>query len=246
MPLAPSRVLRVFGHAMHFDGVDDYVLIADNPSLRHRTFTVFVYAYMTAWTSFQQALFYKSGPAPGYMMYLEVNAPAHGYRVRHLLWDTSTGARYDHFVSHQAFTWFSTALVYDGVNAYSYLNASITNTGSVSIDMSKNTNPVRIGYPLWNPNPVLIFAVLYYSRALSGDEVLWNHSYPDNPVRNGLVLWLQASPENVKDVDGDGRLEWVDLSGYGNHGKIYGATLASLIKTPRRVLTPARVLTPMR
>jgi hypothetical protein len=88
--------------------------------------------------------------------------------------------------------------------------------------------------------------VLLYSRDLSDSEVQWNYQYPDNPVRNGLVLWLQADPQYVKDVDGDGVLEWVDLSGFNNHGKIYGAQLVQLIKAPARVLTSARVLSPAR
>jgi hypothetical protein len=56
------------------------------------------------------------------------------------------------------------------------------------------------------------------------------------------VLWLQADPSDVKDIDGDGILEWLDLSGYNNHGKIYGAQLVELIKTPPRLLTPLRTL----
>jgi len=59
-------------------------------------------------------------------------------------------------------------------------------------------------------------------------------------------LWLKADPQYVKDIDGDGILEWIDLSGYGNHGKIYGAQLVQLIKTPVRALKPVRVLKPAR
>jgi hypothetical protein len=91
-----------------------------------------------------------------------------------------------------------------------------------------------------------IAQVLIYSRTLSDSEILWNYLYPDNPVRNGLVLWLQADPQYVKDIDGDGVLEWVDLSGFNNHGKIYGARLVQLIKTPTRVLTPVRIQVPAR
>jgi hypothetical protein len=91
-----------------------------------------------------------------------------------------------------------------------------------------------------------ISQILVYSRVLSGSEISWNYLYPDNPVKNGLVLWLQADPAYIKDIDNDGILEWIDLSGYGNHGKIYGAQLVQLVKTPARTLTPARILTPAR
>jgi hypothetical protein len=91
-----------------------------------------------------------------------------------------------------------------------------------------------------------ISQVLIYSRALSDSEIQWNYQYPDKPIRDDLVLWLQADPAYVKDIDGDGILEWIDLSGYGNHGKIYGAQLVQLIKTPARVLKPVRILKPLR
>jgi hypothetical protein len=60
------------------------------------------------------------------------------------------------------------------------------------------------------------------------------------------VLWLKADPSYVKDIDGDGVLEWIDLSGFGNHGKIYGAQLVELVKTAKRVLTPVRIPVPAR
>ena len=78
------------------------------------------------------------------------------------------------------------------------------------------------------------FQLLIYSRVLSDSEIAWNYWNPDNPVRNGLVIWLQADPQYIMDIDGDGVLEWVDLSGSGNHGKIYGARLVELIRTPAR------------
>jgi len=82
--------------------------------------------------------------------------------------------------------------------------------------------------------------VLLYSRPLTDEEILWNYNNPDNPVRRGLVLWLHwDSIDPAKGV-------WYDKSGYGNHGKIYGATLVKIVKSPRRVLTPARVLAPVR
>jgi hypothetical protein len=241
MPLSPRRVLKTFRYAMYFDGVRNYVYIADNPMLRQRLFTVFVYAYMTQWVSVQTGLFYKSGNRPRYYMFMEVDAPSYGYRVRHVLVDASTGVRYDYSTAQPNLQWFSTALVYDGSKAYSYLNGVLMNSASLSIDMTKNNNDIYIGKPLGNPNPVLISIVLYYSTPLSASDIMWNHLYPDNPVRNGLVLWLKADPAYVKDIDGDGIPEWIDLSGYGNHGKIYGAQLVQLVKTPARVLKPVRV-----
>jgi hypothetical protein len=122
---------------------------------------------------------------------------------------------------------------------YAYVNGS--QTGFVAKDTTgytvRGTN-LQVGKD-WASGKyfsnMMASQVLLYMRALSSSEVQWNYQNPDYPVRNGLVLWLKADPAYVKDIDGDGRLEWVDLSGFGNHGKIYGAQLVQLIKTPARV-----------
>jgi hypothetical protein len=86
----------------------------------------------------------------------------------------------------------------------------------------------------------LISVVLIYSRDLTDSELLSISRNPWNPPRSGLVLWYIAHPDYVKDIDGDGVLEWIDLSGNNNHGKIYGARLVDLFKQPVRVLARAR------
>jgi hypothetical protein len=97
-------------------------------------------------------------------------------------------------------------------------------------------------YPDWRYVKGLIGEVLVYSRVLSLAEIVHNMLNPDNPVRNGLVLWFQAHPDYIKDIDNDNVLEWIDLSGFGNHGKIYGARLVQLIKSASRVIQAQRVL----
>jgi len=90
------------------------------------------------------------------------------------------------------------------------------------------------------------YQLLIYTRDLADKDIEWNFKNPDNPIRNGLYVWLQAHPDYIKDIDGDGVLEWVDLSGNNNHGKIYGAQLVELVKAVKRVLKPARVLRAVR
>jgi len=69
--------------------------------------------------------------------------------------------------------------------------------------------------PLW----YVAFAV--YNRSLTAAEVAgWR---PEAPAGGGLVMYYYAHPQFVKDVDGDGVLEWVDLSGNNRHAKLRGA-----------------------
>jgi hypothetical protein len=102
---------------------------------------------------------------------------------------------------------------------------------------------------LSNPAPFkgYIYGIYIYNRVLSYDEVVALYRFPDNPPRQGLVLWYKADPQFVKDIDGDGVLEWVDRSGKGHHGKIYGAQLVQVSDGDYLLFNKApsiRILTP--
>jgi hypothetical protein len=79
-----------------------------------------------------------------------------------------------------------------------------------------------------------------YSRALEDWEISHNFRYPYDPVKKGLEVYLLAHPDYIADIDGDGVLEWIDLSGNNNHAKIYNAQIVELVKQPARVLARAR------
>jgi hypothetical protein len=130
-----------------------------------------------------------------------------------------------------------------------YVDGVLYNAVSIPNPINTNTYPWNLGRD--PANTARLFAgyiaqALFYNRILGASDISWNVNYPDNPVRDGLVLWLKADPNNIGDIDNDGVLEWLDLSGFSNHGKIYGAQLVQLIDPPARVLTPARVLSPAR
>ena len=61
----------------------------------------------------------------------------------------------------------------------------------------------------------IVYFVRLYNRALSESEICYNLLNYHNPVRDGLVLWL-----DFEEGHGD---KVYDKSGYGNHGTIYGA-----------------------
>jgi hypothetical protein len=246
MPLTPTRVLRVFGYAMFFDGVDDYVLVPYSASIdfsgvRQLTYCGWINLITPTRGDLYITLFFGTDYWDIYWRATD-DSPYFQWRgtdgvVRAFLKDGLYLARrvFHHICFSMDFTGSQSSLeVVDGV-----LQASSTIT-----QMFSEANR-SVPFPETTFNGYIV-QVLLYSRALSDSEIAWNYLYPDNPVRNGLVLWLQADPSYVKDVDGDGILEWVDLSGYGNHGKVYGATLVQLVKTPSRVLSPARVSSPAR
>jgi hypothetical protein len=242
MPLSASRVPKQFKYAMYFDGVDDYVSVPRSPSLNPTSISIFTWVYQLqyypSWGVYlDRNDYYALGLENGVVwswLRLPITDRTGATRLPLNQW-LFIGVTYDGVVrKHYAnglldAQWTENAPlgIYDSVRLIIGANANDTTTTVVSPNYFKNT---------------YIAHVLIYSRALSDSEVQWNYNCPDNPIRNGLVLWLQADPAYVKDIDGDGILEWLDLSGYGNHGKIYGAQLVQLIKSHLRTLQPLRVL----
>jgi hypothetical protein len=254
MPLSPSRVLRQFRYAMFFDGVDDYVFIVNSEGFPHvlKPLNGTAMAWVM-WSTWQ-------------IPFLGVDPLRNTFTVGYTLARADPGWIYNVHIfdsdnqwkdiarnipiplnvfHHVAMRWVS------GQAGWWFLNTELKGTGAIKtinyIDPSFGRSlGVYIGRDYWNYARVFISNVLIYSRALSDSEILFNYNNPDNPIRNGLVLWLQADPSYIRDVDGDGVLEWIDLSGYGNHGKIYGARLVELIKTPTRTITVARTLATVR
>jgi len=66
----------------------------------------------------------------------------------------------------------------------------------------------------------LVLRVLAYSRSLTAAEAS-SVTSGGAPPAGGLVLWLEAKPEYVYDANWDGRVDWLDLSGSGNHVSLY-------------------------
>jgi hypothetical protein len=246
MPLTPYRVLRTFKYAMYFDGVDDYIEVMHSSVFEPTDITAMLWINPFSWlhTPTAVALISKRIVASdGYIVFWLASTSTidfdwGGFSYR---WDTGYNPPLN--------TWAFLAFTRDSNGRRLYVNGSFYSSTTNPGGSPASGSVLRIGMDAISPRywfQGYIAQVLIYSRALSDSEVQWNYNNPDNPVRDGLVLWLRACPDCVKDIDGDGRLEWVDLSGYGNHGKIYGAQLVQLTKTPARSLVPARLLNRMR
>ena len=242
MPLPPRRVLRQFRYAMYFDGVDDYVLIPNNPVFSGLN-TITIMIFLNWLGSYGQVPVAKHRNVPGYREWM-IYISSYAYKWVWQVFDDTAGAFSEVFGSLPAPRLVHLTVIYNNGYQAMYENAKLIDSKKTDITVRPTAEPINIGRrgDMRYYFQGYIYYVMLYTRALSSDEITWNYLYPDNPVRNGLVLWLQADPAYVKDIDGDGILEWIDLSGYNNHGKIYGAGLVELVKTPSRLLTPLRTL----
>jgi intein/homing endonuclease len=194
--------------------VDDYVIILHSSSLNITTgeLTVQAWAFIRYSDSYARAIVNKEETTTGFNLYhtrsmlgIKIGDGSNNYTYG------STGA----FTPH---TWNNFALVaksgkwmkgyLNGVEVYSKTVGNMQwNTKNVTIAVRTDLNSLTF-------TNGLISEVLIYNWALSPDEISWNYQNFYNPVRDGLVLCLIADPQYIRDIDGDGRLEWIDLSGY--------------------------------
>jgi len=252
MPLTSNRVLRTFRYAMYFDGIDDYVDCGNNPSLNtttEATVEAIFFSMNEPWLRKGGRVFAKGNYRltaiiclscwPDPKIYIVVNMSPINLRCPA-----------DYFVNHYGKWWFITGTLKAGDSIKLY------DSGVLKVTAKCLTSPWDIS----NTNLLIgmcttdmihyykgyIHTVRYYNRVLSDIEIRYNLYNPDDPIRDGLVLWLKSDPNYVKDIDNDGILEWIDLSGYNNHGKIYGATLTKIVKDPISVSQPRRILSVVR
>ena len=242
MPLQASRVLKTFKYAMYFDGVDDYVVNTGfNWSVLQNGYTIAIWLN----TADKSSDIIRHYSTPRGYYYLAYTSEYTRIGVVSRSTDTNeyieinqkSNSNPPNMFNHAVFTWNTTQGCW-------YANGVLDRCIS---DTRTGKGMAYTGFYIGKPYGTdwyqgYIEQLLIYSRVLSDSEVQWNYLYRDNPVRNGLVLWLQADPNNVKDIDNDGILEWIDLSGYNNHGKIYGgASLVQLVKPAIRILPKARL-----
>ena len=115
-------------------------------------------------------------------------------------------------------------------NAY-YLsqNYILLGTPTPVTDIGYGSNPQ---YEFFYGN---IYQVLIYYRSLSDSEVSQLYQNPSSIPTSNLVLWLKADPHYLYDVNWDGYVDWIDLSGNNNHATLYNFhSQGSFINTPQR------------
>jgi hypothetical protein len=108
------------------------------------------------------------------------------------------------------------------------VDGSVSGSKTCTAPIPYQSGPLYIGK--WSGEIYIGYVPLVriYSRFLVDSEVRHNMLNPNNPVRDGLVLWLDA-----RACDASKNICW-DLSGNGNHGTMYNVQIVSL-SNPVRV-----------
>ena len=194
----PTRIIKIpFRYAVFFDGVDDSVIGSFPSSIANQLqneMTILIWFYADCGErGFPRLELFQYNYRPD--MFID-------YRLKFHFIDENGVSRdfYHPAVTPDLFgKWHFAAAAY---KAYSFVRLTVDDA-TVTL-----TNNYRIQTPVggwgiqsiggWPPYG-LRNELCVYSRALTADEISWNYNNPSNPVKDGLVLWLQADPQNIKD-----------------------------------------------
>jgi len=210
--------------AMYFDGVSNYVDVADMYDFTTNQIyaEALVWLQSIVWSVRNQILYNFPN-----ILYLEHDGRFPGRLHAELTFSDYTNSYdvIDNFFSSDV--WIHVGYGYDGQYTFAVKNGSVVQRwlyGKTLITGSPRATLISYNLGINTHWQGYIAYIRLYNRAPSQSEILHNYRNPNNPVRSGLVLWLDA-----RNVIGN---KWYDLSGYGNHGTIYGATLVTLPNPP--------------
>jgi hypothetical protein len=208
--------------ALYFDGVDDYVLVSNSVSLRldnNISILSFVYSLLANASIF--GFIIRQTEYCTHSFYIGSNSEY----FAHTYYDGVAWPGYAYFTNIYG-RWVHLASTFSFPVMRGYLDGSRVVTQTLST--LPQTNPqynanvyiggLETGYYLKG----YMAQLLIYTRALSDSEVVWNYNNPNNPVKDGLVLWLDARACDAS------RGICYDLSGNNNHGIMYGAQVVTL------------------
>jgi len=212
--------------ALRFDGVDDYVDLPYNFG-QPNTITIEVLFRTTqaSWdTIFGQTNVKPPSTASAFISVFAVTGDG---RLRAELWTGTVGEILTDFSVRDG-RWHHAVMVGNVDIQSLYVDGVFIGSRSGTIQqgwwlytfVGTGFDHTRRGFPYtgWHYFNGEIALARVYNRALTSEEVVWNYLHPDDPVRDGLVLWLRMD-------EGYGNMVY-DLSGLGNNGTIYGATWA--------------------
>jgi len=214
----------IIRRALYFDGIDDYVRVAHSASL-NPTQAISIEAWVKIKGDYQTMIRKEK------VYLLEVGDQNWGNRGRYLqfgVW-SAAGGLFQRLVESTVplpiNEWKHVVAVYDKVFGYIYIDGILNkrdNAVGYTGDIHFSTLPLLIAKSGSETFGGHIGEIRIYNRALSQAEILWLYNNGRGRpsqigIRDGCVLCLDPSRWR-----GSG---WVkDISGYSNHGQIYGAT----------------------
>jgi len=228
MAKTASRVLRTGG--LWFDGVANYVNVPSTSTLSGlNNITVMAWVCPTKTTEGTIVSKHDNVNNREWMLYIN----PYDYKYHFLVYDEQarTFREVAGSLAQIGVPVFLTG-TYDGSVLRIYENAVLKSQVTTDIVIRPRSAPIRIGNRADNARFYggIIDEPRIYNRALSSYEISEIYT-KDTFIKDGLILYLPF-------YEGEGNIAH-DVSGYGNHGTIYGGAMW-VVKKSLRVLPKAR------
>ena len=236
MPLASLRMLRTFPKALNFD-VGEYVDFGDVLNLSELSIFLWIYLPYQVSSAFQIGKNYTWSDINGYRFSIDFHYSQYIFRFGDGTAYYTHRSRYNTLVFDR---WHLTGVMLDNGRCKIILNENIMVDEEETHTIAPSTEHLLVNQRgAMDLKAKVKIAFLYiYDRPLPSEEWLQIYKTPLNPPTNGLKLWV--------DYTSISNGLWLDRSGYGNHGTIYGATEEIIIKSPVRKLNRVRLLNAVR
>ena len=214
------------GKALYFDGIDDYILVSNSPSLNVSSITLCAWTYPTDFGA--DRVIISKNYTSGNRSY-EIRFLPNG-RIRFVVFlEGDVIVVFDTPVSAQLNKWNFVAATYtSGQPLRIYLNETKYEGPVATRRIQSSDVPLTVGS---RPGPYLFFKgkiddVRIYNRALSEEEIkdiYLSTLHKFYPIR---FAHLQTFPGCILNLNFEERTGTIvyDQSGFKNHGTIYGAS----------------------
>lgn len=227
------------GGSIVFDGTNDYINVADSPSLgMSSTNTVTVYAWFHATAdgiNSTREIIHKRNNDPTYVSYGISWGSSSNKNILFSRFGFDDGTVSDlNSDALPKLKWINACTTFDGSVHNMYVDGNLVKTASVSNKRIKDDNlPVTLGS--FNGTQEYFQGYIsdakIYNRALSSSEVLQNYNATKNryikvlpPIADAIVLNLDAGSR--ASYVGTGT-SWYDLSGNNNNSTLVGSPVFS-------------------
>jgi uncharacterized repeat protein (TIGR01451 family) len=187
-----------FGKALSFDGVDDFVRVADSESLKPQQVTVEAWIYLKYYPTVDAFWFVQKGnsnslPWESY----GIGARTQGYGQKFIAGLGTTDNLFTWIDSTSIYdlnNWYHLAMTYDGSILKIYVNGNNENSLAINKNIWYNTNPLDFGKYDSRYINGQIDEVKIYNRALSASEIKANYE----GEQTALSITKTASPTSIK------------------------------------------------
>ena len=205
--------------ALYFDGVDDYVEVPDDPSLDLTDkISVTAWIHLRGYETYGGIVSqFDYSPAKWYFALDSTD----GRRLRFVFYDPDGVAHvFEGSTIIPLEEWHLVTVTYDGHRVRFYINGSLdAESEDFNTGIRSGNATTYVGKVTTHFTNVIIALVCIYNRTLSEEEIKYNYVHWEDPIRDGLVLWLDSSSIDYEN------LIWHDKSGNNNDGQIHGCTL---------------------